>query len=79
MQKILPRIQGSGQSTEKALRGILNAIVQDHSFNDNELVSEVEKYIADKNSSAYPYKRSVEKIQFMLRRLEQDGYTSYWL
>ena len=79
MQKILPRIQGSGQSTEKALRGILNAIVQDHSFNDNELSTEVEKYISDKKGTDYPYKRSVEKIQFMLRRLEQDGYTSYWL
>ncbi len=79
MQKILPRIQGSGKGVENALRGILNAIVNDQQFNDNELATEVDKYVSSKSGTNYPYKRSIEKIQFMLRRLEQDGYTSYWL
>jgi len=79
MQKILPRIQGSGRGTENALRGILNAIVNDYQFNDNELSAEVDRYVSSKMGDYYPYKRSIEKIQFMLRRLEQDGYTSYWL
>ena len=79
MQKILPRIQGSGRGTENALRGILNAIVNDHIFSDNELYTEVNNYVSSKNGKEYSYMKSIEKIQFMLRRLEQDGYTSYWL
>ena len=25
------------------------------------------------------YRRSAEKIEFMTRRFEEDGFTSYWL
>ena len=55
MQKILPRIQGSGESVRTMLEELKK-------------LCESEKYLA-----------STEKIGFMLKRYEEDGFTSYWL
>ena len=55
MQKILPRIQGSGESIKTMLGELLK-------------ICESEKYEA-----------SAKKINFMIKRYEEDGFTSYWL
>lgn len=82
LQKILPRVQGSSLSVKqvllKLLQGVLgrtlpvSELMDDASeiylkWNDNE----------EENKAKHPL--SARKIAFMLRRLEEDGFTSYWL
>ncbi|MDK8182032.1 DUF3578 domain-containing protein [Paenibacillus sp. UMB4589-SE434] len=80
LQKILPRIQGSNDSVRLVLLRLLeimvgrklpiNELIEDPS----ELWENIEKVIESAR-----YKQSARKIIFMLRRLDEDGFTSYWL
>lgn len=80
MQKILPRIQGSGQGMTDTLRGVLKVLAPERDFGENNLWEEVSQYIEEKEEQGgVIYEKSIRKILFMIRRLEQDGYTSYWL
>ena len=82
LQKILPRVQGSSLSVKRVLLKLLQGalgrtlpvseLMDDASviylkWNDNE----------EENRAKHPL--SARKIAFMLRRLEEDGFTSYWL
>ncbi|WP_253300662.1 McrB family protein [Paenibacillus lautus] len=82
LQKILPRVQGSSLSVKRVLLKLLQGalgrtlpvseLMDDASeiylkWNDNE----------EENKAKHPL--SARKIAFMLRRLEEDGFTSYWL
>ncbi|ANY72827.1 hypothetical protein BBD41_09645 [Paenibacillus ihbetae] len=82
LQKILPRIQGSSLSVKRVLLKLLQGalgrtlpvsdLMDDASeiylkWNDNQ----------EENKAKHPL--SARKIAFMLRRLEEDGFTSYWL
>lgn len=64
-QKILPRITGSDGRTEEALKKLF------------ELCSNRE-YDGEDVSNA-KYARSAKKLSHMLRRLEYDGFTSFWI
>ncbi|PEZ09163.1 restriction endonuclease [Bacillus sp. AFS018417] len=64
-QKILPRITGSDGRTEEALKKLY------------ELCSNRE-YDGEDVSNA-KYVRSAKKLSHMLRRLEYDGFTSFWI
>lgn len=68
LQKILPRIAGSDSRVEKALMELYsmfsNMIYEEDNTNDF-------KY------AKYP--RSSEKVAEMLRRLQEDGFTSFWV
>lgn len=64
-QKILPRITGSDGRTEEALKKLY------------ELCSNRE-YDGEDVSNA-KYARSAKKLSHMLRRLEYDGFTSFWI
>ncbi len=71
LQKILPRVSGSDGRVELALKGLYKI------FNNKELL------ITDSSTkdlvinSKYP--RSSEKLVTMMRRLEEDGFTSFWI
>ncbi|ASS74252.1 hypothetical protein CIG75_04140 [Tumebacillus algifaecis] len=85
-QKILPRIQGSSVSVRKTLVDLLKiATYQNNNFNSDQLMddsSDLNKLVFGTDETRFDnclYKRSSEKIAFMLRRLEEDGFTSFWL
>lgn len=77
LQKILPRLQGSTSAVQGMLRElfIFCAGVLDSS-ND----SDSQKMLRVLNSDHLcKYRRSAEKIQMMMRRFEEDGFTAYWM
>jgi 5-methylcytosine-specific restriction protein B len=78
LQKILPRIQGSSLSLRGVFRELFKIMADSSNFEDNELLDQVEDYM--KHSAANcRFPKSAQKVEFMLRRFEEDGYTSYWL
>ncbi|MDG0792254.1 hypothetical protein OMP38_16295 [Cohnella ginsengisoli] len=82
LQKILPRIQGSNSSVRQVLMQLLQITLGADKKLDkskleedaSELWRSIEKTV---DGAAYP--QSARKIVYMLRRLDEDGFTSYWL
>lgn len=78
LQKILPRIQGSSPSVKKALLQLMQ-VAQDRTLRIQDYMEDAsELYFALDQLAASKYPQSARKIAFMLRRLEEDGFTSYW-
>ena len=78
MQKILPRIQGSSASIKNLLCDLFRVCAGDYEGlkTESDLSS---KMIKAAQSSDCKYPKSAQKIAFMVRRFEEDGFTSYWL
>ncbi|MFT6403273.1 MAG: hypothetical protein ACJA2D_002598 [Pseudohongiellaceae bacterium] len=76
MQKVLPRIQGSSMAVLKVLHQLLNRLTNAPITDDMDF-EEVEKALDA--LSDIPYRRSIAKLRFMLRRFNDDGFTSFWL
>lgn len=79
MQKILPRIQGSSLSVKNMLCELFKIFAGDYDgyqTQSDDTASRMIKKLQDGNA-VYP--RSAEKVAFMVRRFEEDGFTSYWL
>ena len=78
LQKILPRIQGSSTSIKNMLCELFKYCAEDYEGQNTEsdLSSKMLK-VAQKPDCKYP--KSAQKIAFMVRRFEEDGFTSYWL
>lgn len=79
LQKILPRIQGSSMAVKEMLIALFKVCVGNHAgiqSEQSDLVKSMMSLVAD---PACPYRKSAEKIAFMIRRYEEDGFTSYWL
>ncbi len=78
IQKILPRIQGSSASIKNMLCELFRVCAGDYEGQNTEsdLSSKMMK-VAQKPDCKYP--KSAQKIAFMVRRFEEDGFTSYWL
>lgn len=77
MQKILPRIQGSGKGVEELLTNLFKKFAGDYSgISQESKWKQMKTYIKDRGCI---YKKSAEKICYMMRRFEEDGFTSYWL
>jgi len=82
LQKILPRIQGSSQSVKRVLVELM-LMCLDQKKNVEELVNDASELYkpwrryADAPQAVYP--QSARKIAYMLRRLEDDGFTSFWI
>ena len=79
MQKILPRIQGSSSSVKKMLCDLFKICAGDfagYQTEDNDISVQMMK-IAEKPRCKY--RKSALKIAFMVRRFEEDGFTSYGL
>lgn len=78
MQKILPRIQGSSEAIANLLRNLFKECAGPYANKSGSSDShKMENYIKDGNSVSYP--KSAEKIWKMLRRFEDDDFTSYWV
>jgi len=78
MQKILPRLQGSSQPIRRVLVQLLEICggVKLSNTNDD-LLTKLQEFEA--RGKAKPYPRSAAKLVSMLRRFEEDGFTSYWI
>ena len=80
MQKILPRIQGSNTTVKEMLCELFKEIAGDYEGYQTESNNTADRMmdLLRKNESVR-YPKSAEKIAFMVRRFEEDGFTSYWL
>ena len=77
MQKILPRIQGSSAATKELLCRLFKKFAGDYSgLTQNSIWEQMDAYIS-RNDCVY--QKSTAKICYMMRRYEEDGFTSYWL
>lgn len=77
MQKILPRIQGSSIAVKDLLCGLFQKFAGDYSgLNQDMIWKQMEAYIQENECV---YRNSAKKICYMMRRYEEDGFTSYWL
>ena len=78
MQKILPRIQGSSRAIKDVLSEMFIKCAGDYTglagATDFE---QMQSYTDAAKDCKYP--NSAKKIAFMMRRYEEDGFTSYWL
>lgn len=78
MQKILPRIQGSSEAVANLLRNLFKECAGPYANKSGSSDSyKMENYIKDGSNVSYP--KSAEKIWKMLRRLEDDDFTSFWV
>ncbi|MBB3107381.1 MoxR-like ATPase [Psychrobacter luti] len=77
MQKVLPRIQGSSISVLTALLKLLNQL-SGAKIEENMELPAVEKAIKEV-SGKLRFPLSINKLLFMLRRFNDDGFTSFWL
>ncbi|WP_188624037.1 McrB family protein [Caldalkalibacillus thermarum] len=76
MQKILPRIQGSSMNIKRILVELFNRLGNTNlSEQDHGLYDEM-KLRVEANP---PYRRSLSKLAEMVRRFEEDGFTSFWM
>lgn len=82
LQKILPRVQGSSSSVKRVLLLLMQEALG-KALPVNSLMDDAsdlyEKWSAHEPEERAKYPMSTRKIAFMLRRLEEDGFTSYWL
>lgn len=79
MQKILPRLQGSSGSVKDMLCELFKVCATDHSQKTGNTDSEKMQKLLDDSGIICRYRKSAEKLQMMVRRFEEDGFTSYWL
>jgi energy-coupling factor transporter ATP-binding protein EcfA2 len=80
MQKILPRIQGSALSINHLLINLINHFMEDGNFDtkmhyEEDIKEELQKYL----DTEPKYRRTLNKLDFMLRKYSQDGFTSFWI
>ena len=79
MQKILPRIQGSSASVKNMLCELFKFCAGDYEGYQTEADDISSKMLKVAKNPECKYKNSAKKIAFMVRRFEEDGFTSYWL
>lgn len=81
MQKILPRVQGSSVSVKAMLCELFKVCAGDYDgyqVQSNHVSDKMRKALHDTDRKI-KYQHSAEKIELMIRRFEEDGFTSYWL
>ena len=71
LQKILPRISGSDKRVERLLCELYI------SFTGREYIENQQSYEDELKQATY--KKSAAKVVEMLRRLRDDGFTSFWV
>lgn len=77
MQKILPRVQGSSAAIKDVLSELFFKCAGDYTgFAGASAYEQMSAYL---DSKPCKYPNSAKKIAFMMRRYEEDGFTSYWL
>jgi energy-coupling factor transporter ATP-binding protein EcfA2 len=79
LQKVLPRIQGSSAIIKEILLELFDFFTgANYSSENGQLAARIWNYY-QANQESFKYPESAEKIAYMLRRFEEDGFTSYWL
>lgn len=74
VQKVLPRIHGSSERIQAVLIELFNLL------EGTELSSShFELSMLDKKTGGLTYRRTSSKIIFMLKRFDDDRFTSFWL
>lgn len=79
MQKILPRIQGSSASIHDMLCELFKICGGDHNQRSGDSDADKMWKVVSDNSANCKYPNSAKKLQMMVRRFEEDGFTSFWL
>jgi 5-methylcytosine-specific restriction protein B len=82
LQKILPRLQGSHSSLKRVLIELMAVAIGERLHTEELMEDASELYQYAKTGGDAPaarFRQSARKIAFMLRRLEEDGFTSFWL
>ena len=79
MQKILPRIQGSSIAVKDMLCELFEICGGKYEDRFGDSDSDKMKNILNDSTIECKYKNSARKIELMVRRFEEDGFTSYWL
>lgn len=75
VQKVLPRIHGSSERIQTVLVEMLNLLEE-----VNISPANFQSALADKiDVNKLKYRRSSRKIMFMLKRFDDDRFTSFWL
>jgi hypothetical protein len=74
-QKVLPRIHGSSERVQSLLIEMLN-LLEGKSFKTN---SEIADIVSAMEKDKLKYPRASKKIVFMLKRFDDDRFTSFWL
>jgi hypothetical protein len=77
VQKILPRIHGSSERIQKILIDLLYLLEKDSKPSENKYNNF--EAIYDDFKDKFKYSRSANKILFMLKRFDEDRFTSFWL
>lgn len=76
VQKVLPRIHGSSERIQTVLIELLNLLEGTTISTSNFQFSNAESKV---NVETLKYRRSSRKILFMLKRFDDDRFTSFWL
>ena len=79
MQKILPRIQGSSVAVKNMLCELFKHCAGEYESYQTESDDISSKMFKAAQKTECKYKKSAEKIAYMVRRFEEDGFTAYWL
>ena len=81
LQKILPRIQGSSSSIRDMICELFKYCAGDYDGyrNDSGEISKKMFKALENKSQDIDYPKSAKKLAYMMRRYEEDGFTSYWL
>ena len=80
MQKLLPRIQGSGKQLKDMLRILLCQFFGVNRSNDEIIGMSDQDFDGMINANENQnYAISCKKLKEMLRRLKDDGYTAFWI
>ena len=80
LQKILPRIQGSSGAVRDMICELFKKCADDYEgyqVNSGEVYKKMDGLLEKVKDVSYP--RSAKKLAYMMRRYEEDGFTSYWL
>lgn len=78
IQKILPRINGMDKGIKDVLVNLFGMCMKKNlNYGDNYPNTSYKMYAVIKNSGCH-YIHSAQKIMLMLRRYEEDGFTSFW-
>lgn len=81
LQKILPRIQGSSPAIKRALLDLFKICINDSSsaLNPGSIINTEMEQMIKANDDEKTYIQSATKLTYMMRRFEEDGFTSFWI
>ncbi|MBK1809528.1 AAA family ATPase [Clostridium sp. YIM B02505] len=77
VQKILPKIGGSGGEVLDILIKLFNNL-NDSDYESEGYLDDTQIKAMEKQCESSKYKLSSEKIIFMIRRFQRDGFTTFW-